>query len=127
LINQKVKKKMSKTMLNHKLNSLQSLPKRLKKNEDMSFVDDYSDNKINDICEACYNIVHKKLPLNKSKNNQLKKKLLPIHNEVRRLANPKLQIRTKRRLLKQPQVGSGVFTALASFVIPTLISLLTSK
>jgi len=114
-------------MLNQKLNSLQSLPKRLKKNEDMSFVDDYSDNKINDICEACYNIVHKKLPLNKSKNNQLKKKLLPIHNEVRRLANPKLQIRTKRRLLKQPQVGSGVFTALASFVIPTLISLLTSK
>ena len=77
-------------MLNQKLNSLQSLPKRLKKNEDMSFVDDYSDNKINDICEACYNIVHKKLPLNKSKNSQLKKKLLPIHNEVRRLANPKL-------------------------------------
>jgi hypothetical protein len=127
LINQKEKIKMSKTMLNQKLNSLQSLPKRLKKNADMSFVDDYSDNKINDICEACYNIVHKKLPLNKSKNSQLKKKLLPIHNEVRRLANPKLQIRTKRRLLKQPQVGSGVFTALASFVIPTLISLLTSK
>ena len=118
---------MSKNMLNQKLNSLQYLPKRLKKNADMSFVDDYSDNKINDICEACYNIVHKKLPLNKSKNSQLKKKLLPIHNEVRRLANPKLQIRTKRRLLKQPRVGSGVFTALASFVIPTLISLLSSK
>ena len=118
---------MSKNMLKQKLNSLQSLPKRLRTNEDMSFVDDYSDNKINDICEACYNIVHKKLPLNKSKNSQLKKKLLPIHNEVRRLANPKLQIRTKRRLLKQPQVGSGVFTALASFVIPTLISLLSSK
>ena len=118
---------MAKTMLNQKLESLDSLPKRLKKNADMSFVDEYSDNKINDICEACYNIVHKKLRLNKSKNSQLKKKLLPIHNEVRRLANPKLQLRTKRRLLKQPQVGSGVFTALASFVIPTLISLLTSK
>ena len=118
---------MAKTMLNQKLESLDSLPKRLKKNADMSFVDEYSDNKINDICEACYNIVHKKLRLNKSKNSQLKKKLLPIHNEVRCLANPKLQLRTKRRLLKQSQVGSGVFTALASFVIPTLISLLTSK
>ena len=118
---------MSKTMLNRKLKSLDSLPKRLKKNADMSFVDEYSDNKINDICEACYNIVHKKLPLDKSKNSQLKKKLLPIHNEVRRLANPKLQLRTKRRLLKQSQVGSGVFTALASFVIPTLISLLQQK
>ena len=118
---------MTKAMLNQKLKSLESLPRRLKKNADMGFVDEYSDNKINDICEACYNIVHKKLPLSNSKNNQLKKKLLPIHNEVRRLANPKLQIRTKRRLLKQSQVGSGVFTALASFVIPTLISLLTSK
>jgi hypothetical protein len=118
---------MTKTMLKHKLKSLQSLPKRLMKNADMGFVDEYSDDKINDICEACYNIVHKKLPLNKTKNSQLKKKLLPIHNDVRRLANPKLQLRTKRRILKQSQVGSGVFTALASFVIPTLISLLTSK
>ena len=118
---------MTKTMLAQKLKSLESLPKRLKKDADMTFVDEYSDKKINDICEACYNIVNKKLPLNKTKNSQLKKKLLPIHNEVRRLANPKLQLRTKRRLLKQPQVGSGVFTALASFVIPTLISLLTSK
>ena len=118
---------MSKTMLNQKLKSLNSLPKRLNKNADMSFLDEYSDDKINDICEACYNIVHKKLPLNKSKNSLLKKKLLPIHNEVRRLANPKLQLRTKRRLLKQSQVGSGVFTALASFVIPTLISLLQPK
>ena len=118
---------MTKTMLEHKLESLQSLPERLKKNADMGFVDEYSDDKINDICEACYNIVHKKLPLNKTKNSQLKKKLLPIHNDVRRLANPKLQLRTKRRILKQSQVGSGVFTALASFVIPTLISLLTPK
>ena len=83
---------MSKTMLHQKLDSLQSLPKRLKKNEDMSFIDNYSDNTIHDICEACYNIVHKKLPLNKTKNSQLKKKLLPVHNEIRRLANPKLQI-----------------------------------
>ena len=44
---------MSKTMLHQKLDSLQSLPKRLKKNEDMSFIDNYSDNTINDICEAC--------------------------------------------------------------------------
>ena len=118
---------MNKTHLKKKLKSLQSLPPKIKGKKDMTFIDAYPDEKIHDICEACYNIVQKKLPLNKSKNNQLKKKLLPIHNEVRRLANPKLQIRTKRRLLKQPQVGSGVFTALASFVIPTLISLLSPK
>ena len=121
------KNTMTKTMLKNKLKSLQSLPKGLKKNVDMGFVDEYSDDKIHDICEACYNIVHKKLPLNKTKNNQLKKKLLPIHSEVRQLANPKLHLKTKRRLLKKSQVGSGIFTALASFVIPTLISMLASK
>ena len=118
---------MTKTMVRQKLKSLESLPKMLKKNADMRFVDEYSDDKISDICEACYNIVHKKISLDKKKNSQLKKRLLPIHNEVRRLANPKLKVATKRHILKQPQVGSGVFTALALAVIPTLVSLLTSK
>jgi hypothetical protein len=118
---------MTKSMLKQKLKSLQSLPKGMKENADMRFVDEYSDDKINDICEACFNIVNKKLPLNKKKNNQITKRLLPIHTEVRQLANPKLLLTTKRRLLKKSQVGSGVFTALASFVIPTLISLLASK
>ena len=64
---------MTKTMLAQKLKSLESLPKRLKKDADMTFVDEYSDKKINDICEACYNIVNKKLPLNKTKNSNLRK------------------------------------------------------
>ena len=37
---------MNKTMLKHKLKSLQYLPKRLKKNADMGFVDEYSDEKL---------------------------------------------------------------------------------
>ena len=52
-------------MLRQKLKSLESLPKMWKKNADMRFVDGYSDDKINDICEACYNIVHKKILLDK--------------------------------------------------------------
>lgn len=116
---------MNKSHLEKKIKSLQSLPKRGQK--DMSFINDYSDEKIHNICEACFNIVHKKLPLNSRKKSQLKQRLLPIHEEVRRLANPKLKLATKRRILKKTQVGSGIFTALASFVVPTLLSLLTSK
>ena len=52
---------MIKSMIKQKLKSLQSLPKGLKENADMRFVDEYSDNKINDICEASFNIVHKNL------------------------------------------------------------------
>ena len=40
------------------------------------------------------------------------------------LANPKILIKTKRKLLKKHQVGFGVFTALASFVIPALLSMI---
>ena len=121
--------KMKHNHLQKKIKSLQSLPKpkRGQKEMDMSFIDGYSDEKIHDICEACYNIVHKKLPLKSRKKNQLKQSLMPIHKHVRQLANPQLQIKTKRRILKNPQTGAGIFTALASIVVPTLLSLLTSK
>ena len=95
--------------------------------KDMAFIDAYPDEKIHDICEACYNIVHKKLPMDGKKRNQLKKKLLPIHKDIRKLAKPNTAVSTKRKILKNPQVGAGIFTALASFVVPAIISLLTSK
>ena len=118
---------MKNKYLQKRLNSLSSLPILKKKNKDMSFIDGYSNDKIHDICEACYNIVHMKFPLDSKKKNQLKRKLNPIKKEFRQLGNPKLLLRTKRKLLKNPQVGFGVFTALASFVIPALISLITKK
>ena len=115
---------MNKTHLKKKLKSLQSLPPKIKGKKDMTFIDAYPDEKIHDICEACYNIVQKKIPIDSRKQNQLKNRLIPIHNEVRRLANPKLKVKTKRKILKTPQVGSGIFTAIASIVVPALLSLL---
>ena len=118
---------MNKTHLKKKLKSLQSLPPKIRGKKDMTFIDAYPDEKIHDICEACYNIVHKKLPMDGKKRNQLKKKLLPIHKDIRKLAKPNTAVSTKRKILKNPQVGTGIFTALASFVVPAIISLLTSK
>ena len=80
---------MKQSDLKKKIESLSALPK--KKYSDTSLIDDFSDEKIHDICEACYNIVAKKLPVQKKIENQLKRKLLPIHKEVRQLANPKLK------------------------------------
>ena len=115
--------------LQKKVKSLQSLPnpKRGQKEMDMSFIDTYSDEKIHDICEACYNIVHMKLPMDSKKRKQLKKKLLPIHEDIRNLAKPHTAVSTKRKILKKPQVGAGIFTALASIVVPTILSMLGSK
>ena len=113
--------------LEKRIKSLSSLPTLKRKNKDMSFMDEYSDDKIHNICEACHNIVHMKFPMENKKKKQLKKKLAPMKRQVRQLGNPKLLLKTKRKLLKNPQVGFGVFTALASFVIPALISLITKK
>ena len=117
-------KKMKNSGLNKKLKSLSTLPALKRSNKDMSFIDAYSDDKIHDICEACYNIVHMKFPLDSKKKYQLKKRLMPIKKDVMRLANPKILIKNKRKLLKKQQVGFGVFTALASFVIPALLSMI---
>ena len=118
------KKKMKNSGLETKLKSLSSLPALKRSNKDMSFIDAYSDDKIHDICEACHNIVHMKFPLESKKKYQLKKRLTPIKKDVMQLANPKLLVKTKRKLLKKPQVGFGVFAALASFVVPALLSLI---
>ena len=117
-------KKMKNSGLNKKLKSLSTLPALKRSNKDMSFIDAYSDDKIHDICEACYNIVHMKFPLDSKKKYQLKKRLTPIKKDVMQLANPKILMKNKRKLLKKQQVGFGVFTALASFVIPALLSMI---
>ena len=115
---------MKSSGLETKLKSLSSLPALKRSNKDMSFIDAYSDDKIHDICEACHNIVHMKFPLESKKKYQLKKRLTPIKKDVMQLANPQLLVKTKRKLLKKPQVGFGVFAALASFVVPALLSLI---
>ena len=115
---------MKNSSLNKKIKSLSTLPALKRSNKDMSFIDAYSDDKIHDICEACHNIVHMKFPLESKKKYQLKKRLTPIKKQVMQLANPKILMKTKRKLLKKQQVGFGVFTALASFVIPELLSMI---
>ena len=90
---------MKNSGLETRIKSRSSLPNLKSKNTDMSFMDEFSDDKIHDICEACHNIVHMKFPLENKKEHQLKKKLAPIKREVRQLGNPKLLLKTKRKLL----------------------------
>merc|ERR1712055_1216787 len=58
---------------------------------------------------------------------KLKNELLPIKNPIMRLANPKYYMKKKRQILSKPKDGKGVFTAIASFVIPALLSILIKK
>ena len=117
---------MKKSLLKQKVSTLSKLHKT-KKGCDMSFLREYPDEKIHDICEACFNVLKENIPIKGNKKYQLKKKLKPIKNEIRKLANSKISVKTKRKLLAVPQVGHGIFSAIATVVLPALISLLSRK
>ena len=117
---------MKKSLLKQKVSTLSKLHKT-KKGCDMSFLREYPDEKIHDICEACFNVLKENIPIKGNKKYQLKKKLKPIKNEIRKLANSKISVNTKRKLLAIPQVGHDIFSAIATVVLPALISLLSRK
>ena len=99
--------------------------KRIKKNQRGNFFECCSDQDIKIICESCKNIFDDTLGFNEKTRNKVKKKLLPIKKEFIAISRPKTSRRKRRELLKNPQVGSGVFTILASTVLPILISAIT--
>ena len=48
--------------------------------------------------------------------------LIPMNEEIITLANKNECIEKKRKLLSQDQVGHGIFTLLASTILPAIIS-----
>ena len=100
---------------------------QLKRNQQLDFLSKCPDECIHTICEAGYNILNQVVKLDKDQKYRVKKKLQPIRNDIRKLSNPKLSVTTKREILRKPQVGKGIFTLLASTVLPALISVLIPK
>ena len=94
---------------------------------DTPFLKELSDDEIHCICEACYNILGGNIPRNKNNEFKLKKKLIPIKNEKRKLVNSQISVKTKRRLLSTSHIGHGILSGIASVVLPYLISLLSQN
>ena len=58
----------------------------------------------------------------------IKYELLPIENSIMRLANPKYPMKKKDKYYRNQRLEKkGVFTTITSFVIPTLLSILTKN
>ena len=51
--------------------------------------------------------------------------LKPIKKEFEKVMDPDVSITEKCEILSKPQVGQGIFTLLASTILPALISLFT--
>ena len=102
-----------------------SILRGVKKNHNMGH---YPEEMIHCICEAIWN-------LNKKADKmmcgyticKLRTSMSGIHSYLRKLSRKNVSMKKKRRILSKPQVGKGIFTAIASFVLPALISLITKK
>ena len=117
---------MDKQSLRKRIATLQNM-KQLKKAERLSFLKNCPDECIHALCEVCFNLLHQTINLEKNKKTRLKQKLKPIRVDLRKLADSKLSVKSKRRILRKPQVGNGILGILATTILPALISALTSK
>ena len=57
----------------------------------------------------------------------MRKKLGSIKDDIRQLSKPQTSIKMKRKILKDDQVGKGVFSLLASVIIPSIVSALAGR
>ena len=102
-----------------------SILRGLKKDNNMGL---YPDELIYYICEACHNLRFRSENLLTPYNEcLLKARTNQIKHYLRKLTRTKFPIEKTRKILSIPQVGEGIFTAIASFVLPALISLITKK
>ena len=81
-----------------------------------------SDDTIHKLCESCQNLLQNTYGLNERKLRNITKKLKPLAKDVRQLASPTTSLVRKRKLLSDQQIGSGIFTIIASTIIPALLS-----
>ena len=85
----------------------------------------HADELIDHMCEACHNICFCSNSIPQwVENTRMRNLLKPIQEYIRELAEPELSMKRRRKILSKPQVGKGIYTALASFVMPALLSMI---
>lgn len=112
-----------KSQLQEKYNFLHDIVKTPKR-ERAKFLVQTQPKNIHTICEAVYNILNGRCT---SSKKQICSRMKLLKKEMRDLANPALKVDKKRQILSNNQVGSGIFSLIASVVIPFLVNLLSKK
>jgi hypothetical protein len=84
-----------------------------------------SDTCIHKICEGCRNLLDNTADFDDKSIKKIRKKLQSSKNDIRCLARPSTSLLRKRKLLAKNQTGRGVFSILASIIVPALLGALT--
>ena len=118
---------MEKKQLKQILSLLQKTPKKNRKKDRKDYLNFCTDNEIHAICGACKNFLSNNIKISEKKKSYLRKKLHPIKDDIRKLSKTKTSVKKKRELLKRDQTGKGVFSLLASVIIPSIISAIAGQ
>ena len=73
-----------------------------------------------------YNLLNN-LDLSLKNKKKVRRSFNNVENKVRKLSNPKISTKYKRNLLKEEQVGGGVFSILSSIILPIIASAIASN
>ena len=84
-----------------------------------------SDECIHRICESCQNLVLNTYGFDQSKIKKIKSRLKGSEKQMRLISRPSSSLLSKRKVLSNNQTGSGIFTLLASTIVPALIAALS--
>lgn len=112
-----------KNQIKEKYNFLHDIVKAPKRQREKFLLQTQPKN-IHTICEAVHNILIGRCT---SSNKQICSRMKLLKKQMQKLANPTLKVDQKRLILSNNQVGSGIFSLIASVVIPFLVNLLSKK
>ena len=77
---------------------------------------------IHTISSCCFNLLEDNIPLPSSKKKFIKIFFKLIQKEIKVIGDKKDSVKKKRKILSDPQIGHGIFTMLASMILPAIIS-----
>lgn len=114
-------KKSKKAYLSKKIADLELL-KSIPKKKHAQFVQMMDEEFIHSICECLHNLFANSFNLKPVKCKHLRQQFGPIKKDVKVLINENSSLKKRKKILGDEQTGAGLFTILASIVLPALIS-----
>ena len=110
-------------LLKKKYNFLTDLSQFSKRDRE-KYLNSCCEENIHTVCEAVDNVL-KNVCVGKKKTS--KKKIDLLKKDLKKLADYKTKVSVKRKLLTNSQTGAGVFSIIASTVLPFLAELLAKR
>ena len=113
-------------ILQNKYNFLRDVS-NLSKSERRKYMKQISNHNIHIICEGIHNALNGRCAKEKPTNKRICNLIKKLKKELIKIANPSYNIEEKRKILSNKQSGDGIFSIIASTVLPFLIDLIAGK